>query len=67
MNLEIHDEEQIDACISNWQKQLDATTRTSKNVDEISQCEILMGTLPSSWMNLVSIHTKDKEIKAEPG
>ena len=25
-----------------------------------------MGTLPSSWMNLVSIHTKDKELKAEP-
>ena len=47
MNMQMSEEEQIDAFINKWIKQVYATIARRNNIDEISKCEVLISLLHS--------------------
>ena len=65
MNMEMREGEPTDTFISNWQRQLDAAISAGNIIDETSKCEILMGSLPESWITFVSIHSNEKDLNLQ--
>ena len=65
MNMEMREGEPTDTFISNWQRQLDAAISAGNIIDETSKCEILMSSLPESWITFVSIHSNEKDLNLQ--
>ena len=61
MSMDMREGEPTNTFISNWQRQLDAAISAGNIIDETSKCEILMGSLPESWITFVSIHSNESQ------
>ena len=57
--------EPMDTVIRNWQRKLNVAISAGNIIDETSKCEILMGSLPESWITFMSIHSNEKDINAQ--
>ena len=65
MNMEMREGEPMDTVIRNWQRKLNVAISAGNIIDETSKCEILMGSLPESWITFMSIHSNEKDINAQ--